>query len=92
MINRGVKPCEVAAVNPHWSWLCGYSQSEAVGKTPTTLLHGGGTDQAKAQAFAKTLESANTASVTLVNYTGLEPHLCTEFMQPRWSNPVRFGS
>ena len=71
VINRGVKPYEVAAVNPHWSWLCGYSQSEAVGKTPTTLLHGGGTDQAKAQAFAKTLESANTASVTLVNYTRL---------------------
>ena len=70
VITRGDAPFSIAACNPRWSWLCGWSQSEALGKSPSQLLHGPGTDISKASAFAAQLQhGAKTASVTLVNYS-----------------------
>lgn len=69
VVNRGVAPFDIIAVNSNWSWLCGYSAQEALGKTPA-LLHGPGTDKIKARSFTSTLESgAGMANMTLINYS-----------------------
>lgn len=71
VINRASKPHVLVAVNSHWSRLCGYGPTEAVGKSPSELLHGSCTDHTKAGTFAETLRQHGSATVTLINYTKL---------------------
>jgi len=71
VVNRATAPFGLVAVNSHWTSLCGYAPSEAIGKSPSALLHGAQTDKAKASHFTTTLMKCGSASVTLINYTKL---------------------
>mmetsp|Transcript_17939 Transcript_17939/g.48432 ORF Transcript_17939/g.48432 Transcript_17939/m.48432 type:complete len:279 (+) Transcript_17939:3-839(+) len=62
-------PWGVTAASSAWSQLCGYSQAEAIGRSPKALLQGPLTDTDKAARFTSRLLERGYAATTLVNYT-----------------------
>jgi len=56
----------IVGVNAAWSALCGYTEKEAVGKTPA-MLQGPLTDLTAAKAFARVLRCEGAATATLLN-------------------------
>jgi len=61
-------PNRILAVNAKWQQLCGFPNTEAIGKQ-TQILHGHLTDTEQAAKFASQLFSTGAAQATLVNYT-----------------------
>jgi PAS domain S-box-containing protein len=61
------EPHKTVGVNAAWTNLCGYTEQEAIGKTPDALLRCDETDRAAASAFAQTLRAHGRASTELVN-------------------------
>lgn len=52
----------------HRSQQCGYQPEDALGRSPSELLHGERTDQHEACKFTQQLHQTRKASTTLINY------------------------
>lgn len=62
------KPYKITAVNEAWTRLCGYDASEAIGKSPRSLLSCSSTNQHHAASFSDELIKHGHASVFLYAY------------------------
>jgi len=59
-------PHRIVGCNAAWSSLCGYSEKEAIGKSPA-ILQGPRTDHQAAADFARVLRSTGRATTELLN-------------------------
>lgn len=69
VVTETTKPFRVVDVNECWEGLCGYSFSEARGKTLGSLLKGPETDQVSATGLISHLLAGEEAGAVLINYT-----------------------
>ena len=69
VVTETSKPFRVVDVNECWEGLCGYSFSEARGKTLGSLLKGPETDQVAATGLLSHLLAGEEAGAVLINYT-----------------------
>lgn len=71
VVTETSKPFRVIDVNECWEGLCGYTFSEAHGKTLGSLLKGPETDQVAATGLVAHLLAGEEAGAVLTNYTKL---------------------
>jgi PAS domain S-box-containing protein len=69
VVTETKKPFRVVDVNECWEGLCGYSFSEARGKTLGSLLQGPETNQVAATGLVSHLLAGEEAGAVLINYT-----------------------
>lgn len=77
VITEATAPFRIVQVNSAWEDLCGYTFSEAKGKTLGSLLHGPDTNPLAATSLiAQLLRGEQEAGTTLINYTKDKRRFC----------------
>lgn len=69
VVTETTKPFKIVDVNECWEGLCGYSFTEARGKTLGSLLQGPATNQVAATGLVAHLLAGEEAGAVLTNYT-----------------------
>ena len=69
LVTEAAPPHRIIGVNAAWTELCGYTEKEAIGKTPAMLLQGDQTDAVAATTFSTLLRRKGKASAVLTNKT-----------------------